>query len=69
VPFEFTGNQERAGDLLLKNDAQIVQFLSGDRRVVVVLKEDTFQKFHDLTGALPLHLVGKSGVWQLYANH
>ena len=69
VPFEFTGNQDRMGDLLLKTDAQIVQLLSSPRRVVVVIQETTSQRFHNVTGSVPLHELGNSGVWRLYANH
>jgi len=68
VPFEFPGNQQRMGDLLLTNNAQIVQLLSSPRRVVVIIHESTAERFHHVTGTLPLHALGKSGVWQLYAN-
>jgi len=68
-PFEFTGNRERMGDLLLETDAQVVQLLSSDRRVVVIVQENTLKRFQNLTTGMPLQLLGKSGVWQLYANH
>jgi len=69
APFEFTGNRERMGDLLLETDAQVVQLLSSDRRVVVIVQENTLKRFQNLTTGMPLQLLGKSGVWQLYANH
>jgi 4-amino-4-deoxy-L-arabinose transferase-like glycosyltransferase len=68
VPFEFPGNQERMGDLLLTNKEQIVQMLSSPRRVVVIIEENTSKRFQNVTGTLPLQAVGKSGVWELYAN-
>src|SRR3569833_885637 len=64
VPFEFTGNQDRMGELLLKTDAQIVQLLSSPRRVVVVIQETTSQRFHNVTGSVQMHELGKSGVWR-----
>jgi len=68
VPFEFPGNQERMGDKLLTNEAQIVQLLSSPRRVVVIIQETTLSRFQNAFGAVPLHALGKSGVWGLYAN-
>jgi 4-amino-4-deoxy-L-arabinose transferase-like glycosyltransferase len=68
VPFEFPGNQERMGDLLLTTHAQVVQLLSSPRRVVVVMEEDTSKRFQKLTDSVPLHALAKSGVWQLYSN-
>ena len=69
VPFEFTGNRERMGDLLLETDDQILGLLSGERRVVVLVEENTLPRFQNLTGGLALHALDKSGVWLLYANH
>jgi 4-amino-4-deoxy-L-arabinose transferase-like glycosyltransferase len=68
VPFEFPGNQERMGDLLLTTEAQVLQLLSSPRRVIVVMQETTAHRFQKLTSEVPLHAVGKSGVWQLYSN-
>ncbi len=68
VPFEFTGNQERMGNLLLPTDADVVQLLSGNRRVIVVVEQDTSERFHQVTAGVPLHPLGKSGVWQLFSN-
>jgi len=68
VPFEFTGNQQRMGDLLLTNNDQIVQLLSSPRRVIVIIHDTTTERFHKVTGTLPLEAIGKSGAWQLYEN-
>jgi 4-amino-4-deoxy-L-arabinose transferase-like glycosyltransferase len=69
VPFEFTGNRERMRDLLLETDAQVLQLLSSDRRVVVIVEENTLKRFQNVTAGTQLQMLGKSGVWQLYANH
>jgi len=68
VPFEFPGNQERMGDFLLPNEADVIRLLAGDRRVVVIVAENMSTKFHQATGRLPLHPFAKSGIWQLYSN-
>lgn len=68
VPFEFPGNQERMGDLLLPTDADVIRLLSGDRRVVVIIAEHMSTKFHQATGRLPMHELAQSGIWQLYSN-
>ncbi len=69
VPFEFTGNQERMGDLLVPPDSHLVHFLSGNRRVLVLIQETTMERFHTATKDMPLRRLGKSGVWELYSNH
>jgi 4-amino-4-deoxy-L-arabinose transferase-like glycosyltransferase len=69
APFEFTGNRERMGDLLLETDAQVVQLLSSERRVIVIVAENTLPRFQNLTAGTSLRALGKSGVWQMYANH
>jgi 4-amino-4-deoxy-L-arabinose transferase-like glycosyltransferase len=69
APFEFTGNQERMGNLLLPTDPEVVQLLSGNRRVVVIIEQDTSERLHRVTAGVPLHALGKSGVWQLFSNH
>jgi 4-amino-4-deoxy-L-arabinose transferase-like glycosyltransferase len=68
LPFEFTGNRERIGDLLLETDEQVRHLLSGDRRVVVIVQENTLPKFQNATASVPLHALDKSGVWRLYSN-
>lgn len=68
VPFEFTGNRERMGDLLLESDEQVVRLLSGRRRVIVIFEENNLPRFQNLTAGLKLREIGKSGVWELYAN-
>jgi len=69
VPFEFTGNKERMGDLVLETDDDVLRLLSSARRVVVIVEENNLPRFHNVTTGVPLHALDKSGVWQLYANH
>jgi 4-amino-4-deoxy-L-arabinose transferase-like glycosyltransferase len=69
VPFEFTGNKERMGDLVLQTDDDVLRLLSSDRRVVVIVEENNLPRFHNVTTGVPLLALDKSGVWQLYANH
>ena len=68
VPFEYPGNVERAGSLLLTNEDAFVQFLKSDRRVLVIAPAERFQKFQK-TGQYPtLHVLLRSGQWELAAN-
>ena len=68
VPFEFPGNRERLGNLLLPDDAALAKLLAGERRVWVVSFGDTAQKVQQVRGAAPLHLVTRVGRWQLFSN-
>jgi 4-amino-4-deoxy-L-arabinose transferase-like glycosyltransferase len=68
VPFEFTGNQKRCGELLLPTEESVLAMLSGSRRVVVVIEEDTGARFRKAMASVPLQLIGKSGQWELYSN-
>jgi 4-amino-4-deoxy-L-arabinose transferase-like glycosyltransferase len=67
VPFEFPGNRQRLGELLLPDDG-VVQLLSGNRRVLVIIDEKTSERFRKVTAGIPLHAVGKSGLWELFSN-
>jgi 4-amino-4-deoxy-L-arabinose transferase-like glycosyltransferase len=68
VPFEFPGNRERLGDLLLPDDNALSQLLAGDRRVWVVSFGDMAQKVQQDRGGAPLRLVARAGRWQLFCN-
>jgi 4-amino-4-deoxy-L-arabinose transferase-like glycosyltransferase len=68
VPFEFPGNRERLGKLLLPDDNALVQLLAGDRRVWVVSFGDMAQKVQQDRGGTPLRLVVRVGRWQLFSN-
>jgi 4-amino-4-deoxy-L-arabinose transferase-like glycosyltransferase len=68
VPFEFPGNRERLGNLLLPDDNALSQLLAGERRVWVVSFTDMAEKVQQDRGAAPLRLVARVGRWQLFCN-
>ncbi len=68
VPFEFPGNRELIGNLLLPDDNALSQLLAGDRRVWVVSFGDLAEKVQQDRGGAPLRLVARVGRWQLFAN-
>ena len=68
VPFEFSGNRGRLGDLLLPDDSALAKLLAGDRRVWVVSFGDMAEKVQQDRGAAPLRLVTRVGRWQLFCN-
>ena len=68
VPFEFPGNRERLGDLLLPDEKALAQLLAGSRRVWVVSFGDKAQKMQQSPGAAPLHFVARVGRWELFTN-
>jgi hypothetical protein len=68
VPFEFPGNRERLGNLLLPDDNALAQLLASDRRVWVVSFGDLAEKIQQDRGAAPLRLVARVGRWELFAN-
>jgi len=69
VPFEFPGNRERLGDLLLADENALGQLLAGDRRVWVVSFGDQVAKIQQARGTAPLHFVARVGRWELFVNH
>jgi hypothetical protein len=68
VPFEFPGNRERLGDLLLPDDNALAQLLASNRRVWVVSFGDEAAKVQQARGAAPLHPVTRVGRWELFSN-
>jgi hypothetical protein len=68
VPFEFPGNRERFGDLLLPDKNSLAQLLDSDRRVWLVSFGDEAQKIQQARGAVPLHLVAIVGRWELFVS-
>jgi len=71
VPFEFPGNQERLGSLLLpgenENDA-LAQLLKSNRRVLVVSDQKSLNRLQNIAPGLPLHVLDQCGQWQLLCN-
>ncbi|HEX4263557.1 MAG TPA: hypothetical protein VH597_04395 [Verrucomicrobiae bacterium] len=68
LPFEFPGNQERMGGLLLSTDDAVVQFLAGNQRVLVVAMDRPPEAAQKALRNLPLHVVARSGNWDLLSN-
>ena len=68
VPFEFPGNRERLGSLLLPDDNALAQLLAGGRRVWVISFGDTAEKVQEARGAAPLRLVSRVGRWELFTS-
>jgi hypothetical protein len=68
VPFEFPGNRDRLGDLLLPDDNALAKLLAGNRRVWIVSFGDEVQKIQQVRAATPLHLVTTVGRWELFVN-
>jgi 4-amino-4-deoxy-L-arabinose transferase-like glycosyltransferase len=68
VPFEFPGNRERPGDLLLPDENALAQLLTSDRRVWVVSFGDMAEKVQQDRGGAPLRLVARVGRWHLFSN-
>jgi len=68
VPFEFPGNRERLGDLLLPDEDALAKLVASDRRVWIVSFGDAAEKVAHSCGAVPLHLVAHAGRWTLYTN-
>ena len=68
VPFEFPGNRERLGNLLLPDDKALAQLLAGERRVWVVSFGDMAQTVQQGRGGAPLRSVARVGRWQLFSN-
>jgi 4-amino-4-deoxy-L-arabinose transferase-like glycosyltransferase len=68
VPFEFPGNQERLGPLLLRTDDALSQLLAGKQRVLVVVMTRQSENIQKSAPNVPLHLLAQSGQWDLFSN-
>ena len=68
VPFEFPGNRERLGNLLLPDENALAKLLDGDRRVWFVGFGDGAAKIQQARGAASLHLATRVGRWELFTN-
>jgi 4-amino-4-deoxy-L-arabinose transferase-like glycosyltransferase len=68
VPFEFPGNRERLGQLLLSGEKAMVQMLTGEQRVLVVVPQNAFEHLQKLTPTVPLRLIARVGQWELFSN-
>jgi hypothetical protein len=68
VPFEFTGNRERIGELLLPDEPSVIQFLSDNRRVLIVVDARISERFRNAVAGVPVRSIGSSGQWELFLN-
>ena len=68
VPFEFPGNRERFGDLVLPDELVLIQLLSGNQRVLVVAFSGTFDHFQHAVADQTLRLVARAGQWELIST-
>ena len=69
VPFEFPGNHERFGDLVLPDEVALVRLLSENQRVMVVGFSGSFDHFQRALADKPLRLVVRVGQWELFFNY
>jgi len=69
VPFEFPGNRERFGGLVLPDEHALVQLLSENKRVLVVGFSGSLNHFQQVTQNKPLHQIIRVGQWELFSNH
>jgi len=68
VPFQFPGNRERLGELLLPDDAALARLLAENRRVWLLGFNDEAEHFLKSHPATPLTLVTNVGQWKLFVN-
>jgi 4-amino-4-deoxy-L-arabinose transferase-like glycosyltransferase len=68
VPFEFPGNRERLGELLLPDESALAELLQSKRRVLIVGFGSTVEKFEQNHGGVSLRLILRSGQWELFSN-
>jgi 4-amino-4-deoxy-L-arabinose transferase-like glycosyltransferase len=68
APFEFPGNRERLGPLLLPGEEALRDLLKGNRRVLMLAHQDASRRFQKIMPDLPLRVVASCGRWDLLAN-
>jgi 4-amino-4-deoxy-L-arabinose transferase-like glycosyltransferase len=68
VPFEFPGNRERLGNLLLPDEDALAHLLAEDHRVWIAGFNDEVEHFLHDHPATPLTLVTNVGQWKLFVN-
>jgi 4-amino-4-deoxy-L-arabinose transferase-like glycosyltransferase len=68
VPFEYPGNQERMGSLLLTNETALAELLQKGKPVFIVTPGNSLEKFRKKHETLPLHTVMQVGQWKLFSN-
>ncbi len=68
VPFEFPGNRERLGPLLLPDQESLLRLLNGDQRVWIVSNQKNCETLMRLPTHPELRSIEKSGEWELLCN-
>jgi 4-amino-4-deoxy-L-arabinose transferase-like glycosyltransferase len=68
APFEFPGNQERLGSLLLPSEEAFFKLLAGNKRVLVVVQQKTSTRLQKLLPDVPFRILAESGQWELFSN-
>ena len=68
VPFEFTGNRERFGTLILRDNTALTALLAGTNRVLVVSYRCKFDEMQRSVPQVPLRRICKVGLWDLFSN-
>lgn len=68
VPFEFPGNRERLGSLLLPDDSALERLLQGDKRVWIVALGGTMENFQTIHTNASVRPVAEIGQWELFVN-
>jgi hypothetical protein len=68
VPFEFPGNQERMGELLLPDENALAQKLTSGQRILVMAPQKTSEHFQALVPSIPLRQLVQVGQWELFSN-
>jgi hypothetical protein len=68
VPFEFPGNRDRFGRLILADETALENLLAGRNRVLVVNYQANPQLARSWAQTLRLRSVEEVGRWQLYSS-
>jgi 4-amino-4-deoxy-L-arabinose transferase-like glycosyltransferase len=68
VPFEFPGNRERFGPLILRDNTALTALLAGPTRVLVVSYRCKFEETQRSVPQVPLRRICKVGLWDLFSN-
>ncbi|HXE43082.1 MAG TPA: hypothetical protein VN516_08665, partial [Candidatus Baltobacteraceae bacterium] len=68
MPFRFPGNRERAEDSILPDDSALQKLFASGRRVLIVSPVGAAEKFQKLNNPAPLHLITRTGQWELFSN-
>lgn len=68
VPFEFTGNRERFAPLILRDNTALAALLAGTNRVLVASYRCNFEETRRSVPQVPLRLICKVGLWDLFSN-